>query len=168
MTLSNLFISTSSNSDSISMSKSVNKSFPKNFTVSNGKIKCCLASSTVFQGKALVIYSMSFPDISSKCVLSTVPVTSTSCNINCNKKSYFALSCSNTTSKSFLSAVFQINTSCNVNSNDKSYSSNHSKAFSKPIAANVKYSSFKTEDHLSLEDRVLSNGPVHSSCIHKS
>ena len=75
---------------------------------------------------------------------------------------------SDTTSKSFLSTVSQINTSCNVNSNDKSSSSSHSKVFSKPIAADVKYS-FKTEDPpLVLEDGALSNGPVHSSCIYKS
>ena len=40
------FISKSSNSDSISMSTSFNKSIPQNFTVSSNKIKCCLASSS--------------------------------------------------------------------------------------------------------------------------
>ena len=83
------------------------------------------------------------------------------------------MSYSDTTSKSFLSTVSQINNSCNVNSNEKSYSSksyssSHSKVFSNLIAADVKYSSFKTEDPLPLEDRALSNGPVHSSCIYKS
>ena len=48
------FISKSSNSDSISISKSVNKSFPLNFTVSSSKIEYCLASSTRVQGKTLV------------------------------------------------------------------------------------------------------------------
>ena len=47
------FISKSSNSDSISMSASFNKSIPQNFTVSSSKIKC-LASSTGLHGKALV------------------------------------------------------------------------------------------------------------------
>ena len=78
------------------------------------------------------------------------------------------MSYSETTSKSFLSTVSQINTSCNVNSNDKSYSSSYSKVFSKLIAADVKYSSFKTEDPLPLEDGALSIRPVHSSCIYKS
>ena len=89
-------------------------------------------------------------------------------NINSNEKSYSSLSCSDTTSKSFLSTVSQINISCNVNSNDKSYSSSYSKVFSKPIAKGVKYSSFKTEDPLPLDDGVLSDGPVDSSCIYKS
>ena len=165
------FISKSSNSDSISISTSVNKSIPQNFTVSSSKIKYCLASSTGVQGKTLVSNSTSFSDITSKVVLSTVPVTNTSCNINSNKKSYSSLSCSDTTSKSFLSTVSRINTSCNVNYNDKSYSSSYSKVFSKPIAKDVKYSSCKTEDPLPLEDGVLSDGPdgpVDSSCIHKS
>ena len=39
-------ISKSSNSDSISISTSANKSIPQNVTVSSGKIKCCLLSST--------------------------------------------------------------------------------------------------------------------------
>ena len=165
------FISKSSNSDSISISTSINKSIPQNFTVSSSKIKYCLASSTGVQGKTLVSNSTSFSDITSKVVLSTVPVTNTSCNINSNKKSYSSLSCSDTTSKSFLSTVSRINTSCNVNYNDKSYSSSYSKVFSKPIAKDVKYSSCKTEDPLPLEDGVLSDGPdgpVDSSCIHKS
>ena len=37
------FISKFSNSGSISISTSVNKSFPKNFTISSSKIKYCLA-----------------------------------------------------------------------------------------------------------------------------
>ena len=78
------------------------------------------------------------------------------------------MSYSDTTSKFFLSTVSQKTTSCNINSNDKSYSSSHSKVFSKPIAADVKYSSFKNGDPLPLEDGALSNGPVHSSCIYKS
>ena len=45
------FISKSSNSDSISISTSFNKSLPQNFTVSSIKIKCCLASSTGVEGK---------------------------------------------------------------------------------------------------------------------
>ena len=118
--------------------------------------------------KTLVSYSASFSDITSKCVLSTVPVTNTSCNINSNKKSYSSLSCSDTTSKSFLSTVSQINTSCNVNSNDKSCSSSYSQVFFKPIAKDVKDSSFKTEDPLPLEDRALFDGPVDSSCTYKS
>ena len=90
------FISKSSNSDSISISTSFNKSIPQNFTVSSSKIKCCLASSTGVQGKTLVSNSTSFSDITSKCISSTVPVTNTSCNINFDKKSY-SLSCSDTT-----------------------------------------------------------------------
>ena len=78
------------------------------------------------------------------------------------------MSCSDSTMKSFLSTVSQINDSCNVNSNDKSCSSRHSKVFSKPIAADVKYSSLKTEDPLPSEDGALSNKPVHSSCIYKN
>ena len=58
--------------------------------------------------------------------------------------------------------------SCNVNSNDKSYSSSYSKVFSKPIARDAKFSSFKTEDPLPLEDGVLSDEPVDSSFIYKS
>ena len=50
----------------------------------------------------------------------------------------------------------------------KNHSSSHSKVFSNLIAADVKCSSFKTEDSLPLEDRAFSNGPVHSSCIYKS
>ena len=160
------FISKSSNSDSISMSTSFNKSIPQNFTVSSSKIKCCLASSTGVQGKTLVSNSTSFSDITSKCISSTVPATNTSCNINFDKKSY-SLSCSDTTSKSFLSAVSQINTSCNVKSNDKSYSLSYSKVFSKPIVKDMKYTSFKIEDPLPLEDGILSDGP-DSSCIYKS
>ena len=44
------FISKSANSESISISTSVNKSIPQNFTVSSSKIKYCLASSTGVQG----------------------------------------------------------------------------------------------------------------------
>ena len=106
------FISKSSNSESISISTSVNKFIPQNFTVSSSKIKYCLASSTGVQGKTLVSNSTSFSDITNKCVLSTVPITNTSRNINSNKKSYSSLSCSDTSSKSFLSTVSQINTSC--------------------------------------------------------
>ena len=40
--------------------------------------------------------------------------------------------------------------------------------FSKPITKDVKYSFFKTEDPLPLEDRVLSDGAEDSSCIYKS
>ena len=116
----------------------------------------------------MVSNSTSFSNITSKCVLSTVPVTNTSCNMNSYKKSYSCLSCSDTTSKSFLYTVSQINTSCNVNSNDKSYSSVYSTVFSRPIAKDVKHFSFKAEDPLPLEDGVLSDGPVNSSCIYKS
>ena len=108
---------------------------------------------------------MSFSDITSKHVLSTVPVT---CNIDSNETSHSSLSYSDTTSKSVLSTVSEINTSCNINSNKKSYSSSHSKVFSNLIAADVKYSSFKTEHPLPLEDRALSDGSVHSLCIYKS
>ena len=160
------FISKSSNSDAISISTSFNKSVPQNFTVSCSKTKFCLASSTGAQGKTLVSNSTSFSDITSKCISSAVPVTNTSCNINFDKKSY-SLSCSDTTSKSFLSTVSQINSSCNVNSNDKSYSLSYSKVFSKPIVKDMKYSSFKIEDPLPLEDGILSDGP-ESSCIYKS
>ena len=38
----------------------------------------------------------------------------------------------------------------------------------RPFAKDMKYSFFKTKDALPLEDRVLSNGPVDSSCIYKS
>ena len=153
------FVSKSSNSDSISMSTPFNKSIPQNFTVSSSKIKCCLASSTGVQGKALVSNSTWFSDIARKCISSTVPVTNTSCNINFDKKSY-SLSCSDRTSKSFLPAVSQINTSCNVKSNDKSYSLSYSKVFSKPIVKDMKYSSFKIEDPPPLEDGILSDGPL--------
>ena len=40
------FISKFSNSDSVPISTSVNKSIPQNFTVSSSKTKCCFASST--------------------------------------------------------------------------------------------------------------------------
>ena len=66
--------------------------------------------------------------------------------MNFNKKSYSLLSYTDTPSKSFISEVSQIKTSGNVDFNDKSYFSSYSKVFSKPIAADVKYSSFKTED----------------------
>ena len=46
-----------------------------------------------------------------------------------------------------------------VNSNDKSYSSSYSKVYPKPIAKDVKYSSFKIEDPLPLEDGILSDRP---------
>ena len=46
------FVSKPSNSDSVSMSTSFNKSIPQNFTVSSSKIKCCLANSTGAQGQA--------------------------------------------------------------------------------------------------------------------
>ena len=114
----------------------------------------------------MVSNSTSFSDITIKCISSSLPVTNTSCNINLDKKSY-SLSCSDTTSKTFSSTVSQINTSCNVNSNDKSYSSSYSKVFSKPIAKDMKHSSFKIEDPLPLEDGILSDGP-DSSCIYKS
>ena len=162
------FISKSSNPESISISTSVNKFIPQNFTVSSSKIKYCLASSTGVQDKTLVSNSTSLSAITSKCVLCIVSITNTSRNINSNKKSYSSLLCSDTTSKSFLSPVSQINTSCNVNSNDKSYSSSYSKVFSKPIAKDVKNPSFKTEDPLPMEDEALSDRPVDSSCIYKS
>ena len=57
------FISKSSNSDSVSISMSVNKSIPQNFTVSSSKSKYCLASSTGVQGKTLVSNCTSFSDI---------------------------------------------------------------------------------------------------------
>ena len=79
------------------------------------------------------------------CLASSTGVEHTSCDINSNKRSHSSLSCSDTSSKSFLSTVSQINTSFNV-----------------------KYSSFETEDPLSLEDGVLSDGSVDSSCICKS
>ena len=60
----------------------------------------------------------------------------------------------------WISAASEINTSCYVNSNNKSYFSSYSKVFS----ADVKYSTFKTPDPLS----VLYNGLVHTSCTHKS
>ena len=161
-----LFISKSSNSESISISTSFNKSIPQNFTVSSSKIKCSLASSTGVQGKTLVSSSTSFSDIASKRISSTVLVTKTSYNINFDKKSY-SLLCSDTTSKSFLSTVSHINTSCNVNSSGESYSLSFSKVFSSPIAENMKYSSFKIEDLLPWEDGILSDGP-DSSCIYKS
>ena len=103
------------------------------------------ASSTRVQGKTLVSNSTPFSDITSKCILSTVPVTNTSCNINFNKKSY-SLSCSDTTSK-----------------NPSSYS----KAFAKPFAKDMKYSYFKIEKLLPLKDGILSDGP-DSSYIYKS
>ena len=99
------FISKSSNSDSISISTSVNKFIPQNVTVSSSKIKYCLANSIGVEGKTLVSNCTSFSDITRKCVLSTVPVTNTSHNINSNEKSCSSLSCSDTTSKSFLSTV---------------------------------------------------------------
>ena len=122
------FICKSSNSDSISISKSVNKSIAHNFTVPSSKIKCCLANAIKVQGKTLESNSTSFSDITSKCILSTVPVTNTSCNIRFNKKSYSFLSCSDITS--VLSIVFQINTSLNVKSTDKSNCSRYAKGFS--------------------------------------
>ena len=84
-------------------------------------------------------------------------------NINSNKKSYTSLSYSETTSKSFLSLVSQKSTSCHVKSNKILYFLSYSKVFLKPIAADKKYSSFKTEDLLPLQDRVLSTGPLHNS-----
>ena len=44
----------------------------------------------------------------------------------------------------------------------------YSKVFSKPIAKDVRYSSFKTEDPLPLKDVALSGAPVDSSCTYKS
>ena len=162
------FISKSSNSDSISISTSVNKSIPQTFTFSSSKIKCCFADSSGFQGKTLINNSTSSSVITSKCVLYTVPVTNSSCDINFNKNSYSSLSFSDTTSKSFLSTVSQINTRCNVNSNDQLYSSRYSKVLYKPITKDMKYYFFKTEDPLPCEDGILSDGPVDSSCIYKS
>ena len=92
------FISESSNFDSISIPTFVNKSIPKNFTVSNSRIRFCLASSAGVQGKTSVSNSTSISDFTIKRVLSTVPLTNTSCNINSNKKSHPALSYSDTTS----------------------------------------------------------------------
>ena len=83
-----LFISKSSNSDSISIPSSVNKSIPQNFAVSSSKIKCCLASSTGIQGKTLVTNSTSSSDITNKCISYTVPVIKTWCKKNFDKKSY--------------------------------------------------------------------------------
>ena len=84
------FISKSSNSDSISISTSVNKSTLLNFTVPSSKIKCCFASSTGVQGKTLLSNSTSFSGITSKCILSTVSQINTSCNVNSNDKSNFS------------------------------------------------------------------------------
>ena len=112
----------------------------------------------------MVSNSTSFSDITGKCVLST----DTSCNINFSKKSYSSLSCSDTSSKSFLSTVSQIKTSCLCKHIDESYSSNYSKVFSKPIAKDIMYSSFKTEDLIPFDDGILSDGPVDGSCIYKS
>ena len=153
-------------SDSTSISTSVNKSIPQSFTVSSSKTKCCLASSTGVQSKALVSNSTSFSDITIKCISSSLPVTNTSCNINFDKKSC-SLSCSDTTSKTFLSTVSQINTSCNVNSKDKSYSLSYCKIYSKPIAKDMKGSSPKIEDPRPLEDATLSDEP-DNSFIYKS
>ena len=114
------------------ISASVNKSIAQNFTVSYSKIKYYSASLTGIQGNTLVSNSTLFPDITNKCVFSTVPVTNTSWNIKSNKKSYSSLSSSNSTSKCLLSTVSQIKTS-----NDKSYSSSYSKIYSKPIAKDV-------------------------------
>ena len=113
------------------ISASVNKSIAQNFTVSYSKVKYCSASLTGIQGNTLVSNSTLFPDITNKCVFSTVPVTNTSWNIKSNK-SYSSLSSSNSTSKCLLSTVSQIKTS-----NDKSYSSSYSKIYSKPIAKDV-------------------------------
>ena len=112
---------------------------------------------------------MSFSDIASKCVLYTVPLTNTSCNINSNKKSFFSLSYSDTTSKSFSSIVSKISTSCNGNSNEKSYSSRYSKVFPKPITTGLNYT-FKTEDPLLLGFRKMGFCLMdqYSSCIYKS
>ena len=95
------FISKSSDSDSFFISTSVNKSIPYNFTVSSSKIKYCLAISTEVQGKTVGSNSTSFSDITSKCVLSSVPATNTSSNRNSNKKSFSSLSCSDTLGKYF-------------------------------------------------------------------
>ena len=73
------------------ISKSYKKSFPKNFTVSNSKIKYCLANSTVVQDRALVSNFMSFSDIISRRAFSTIPVTNTLCNTNYIKKSYILI-----------------------------------------------------------------------------
>ena len=111
---------------------------------------CCLASSFGVQGMTLVSNSMSFSDIASKSILSKVPVTSTSYDLNSNKKSYYSLSCLDITSKSFY-LKFLKQTSCNIKSSDKSYSWNCFKVFSKPIITDRKYSP-KTEYLLLLED----------------
>ena len=80
--------------------------------------------------KLNVSNSTSFSGVTSKRVLSAVPVTNTSCNINFNKESYSSLSCNHTlpyhdnTSKSFLSTVPPVSP-CNLNPNDKSYSSSY-------------------------------------------
>ena len=68
-------ISKSSNSDSVSISASVNKSIQKDFPVSTSNIKYCFGSLTGVQGKTLASNSTSFSDITSKCVLSTVLLT---------------------------------------------------------------------------------------------
>ena len=60
------------------ISASVNKSIAQNFTVSYSKIKYYSASLTGIQGNTLVSNSTLFPDITNKCVFSTVPVTNTS------------------------------------------------------------------------------------------
>ena len=101
---------------------------------------------------------MLFSDITSKCVLYTVPLTNTSCNINSNKKSFFSSSYSDTTS-----------TSCNGNSNEKSYSSRYSKVFPKPITTSLNYS-FKTEDPFLLGFPKMGFCLMDqcSSCIYKS
>ena len=162
------FISKSSNSDCISISTPVNKFIPQTFTFSGSKIKCCLENSTGFQDKTLVSNSTSFSVITSKFVLYTVPVTNASCDINFNKKSNSSLSFSDTTIKSFLSTVSPIKTRCNVNSNDQLYSSRYSKVLYKPITKDMKYYFFKAEDPLPLEDGILSDVPLDSSCIYKS
>ena len=153
------FISKSSNSDSVSISTSLNKSITQNFTLSSRKTNCCSASSAGVQSKTLVSNSTSFPNITRICISSTVPITNTSCNRLFDKKSY-SLSCSDTTGKSFLSTAFQISTSCNVNFNDKSYFSRYSNVFPKPIAKDMKHSSIKIEDPLHLEDGILSDGAM--------
>ena len=68
---------------------------------------------------------------------------------------------SDITSKCISSTVPVTNTSCNINFDKTSYS------FSKPIVKDMKYSSFKIEDPLPLQDGILSDGP-DSSCIYKS
>ena len=117
--------------------------------------------------KTLVSNCTALLGITNKCVLSTAPATNTSCNIN-SKQNHTLLCHIQIPHVKLFYIDFQIINLSNVNSNDKHILQVSRRPFFNLLKQMLKNIYFKIEDSFPLEDRVLSNWLVHSSCIYKS